>query len=111
MCGLARPARGGRAPPWGGRADCGRSRSPSISSREPSPPHSGHAPYGLLNENIRGETSGKEMPHSAQASFSEKVFAAGFVVAGVFVAGFFVAGSVRPARAGGGLLGARPAPA
>src|SRR4029453_1780668 len=37
-----------------------------------SPPHSGQAPYGLLNENIRGETSGKEMPQSAQASRSEK---------------------------------------
>jgi hypothetical protein len=36
------------------------------------PPHSGQAPYGLLNENIRGETSGKEMPHSAQARRSEK---------------------------------------
>src|SRR4030095_3014707 len=36
------------------------------------PPHSGQAPYGLLNENIRGETSGKEMPQSAQASLSEK---------------------------------------
>src|SRR5262245_16112609 len=36
------------------------------------PPHSGQAPYGLLNENIRGETSGKEMPQSAQARRSEK---------------------------------------
>src|SRR3989442_8827056 len=103
MCGLARPARGGRAPPWGGRADCGTSRSPSISSREPSPPHSGHAPYGLLNENIRGETSGKEMPHSAQASFSEKVLVAGGGVAEGFVAGVVFAGSLSPERSHGGL--------
>src|SRR5438309_484636 len=36
------------------------------------PPHSGQAPYGLLNENMRGDTSGKEMPQSAQARRSEK---------------------------------------
>ena len=50
----------------------GTSRSGSISQRVPMPPHSGQAPYGLLNENMRGETSGKEMPHSAQANRSEK---------------------------------------
>ncbi len=37
------------------------------------PPHSGQAPYGLLNENIRGDTSGKEMPQAAQASRSENM--------------------------------------
>ena len=36
------------------------------------PPQSGQAPYGLLNENMRGDTSGKEMPQAAQASRSEK---------------------------------------
>src|SRR2546425_8714745 len=91
---VSRPAHGASAPSLSERAGFGTSRSGSISSREPSPPHSGHAPYGLLNENIRGETSGKEMPHSAQASFSEKVL----------VAGVGVAGSLSPARTEGGLL-------
>src|SRR5713226_4975982 len=35
------------------------------------PPHSWQAPYGLLNENIRGDTSGSEIPQSAHASRSE----------------------------------------
>ena len=69
---VSRPAQGASAPSLSERAGFGTSRSGSISSREPMPPHSGQAPYGLLNENIRGETSGKEMPHSAQASCSEK---------------------------------------
>ncbi len=37
------------------------------------PPQSGQAPYGLLNENMRGDTSGKEMPQAAQASRSENM--------------------------------------
>src|SRR5207245_2868825 len=52
-----------------------------------------HAPYGLLNENMRGETSGKEIPQSAHASFSENVV---------------VAGAVRPPWTEGGLLSTRP---
>ncbi len=59
----------------------GTSRSGSISQRVPMPPHSGQAPYGLLKENIRGETSGKEMPQSAHASRSEKTM--GSAVIGV----------------------------
>src|SRR6266850_1913247 len=97
---VSRPAHGASAPSLSERAGFGTRRSGSISSREPIPPHSGHAPYGLLNENIRGDTSGKEMPHSAHASFSENVF----VVAGFVVPGFVVAGRLRPARAEGGLL-------
>ncbi len=33
----------------------------------PIPVHSGHAPYGLLNENILGVNSGKLNPQSGQA--------------------------------------------
>src|SRR5262245_63398510 len=57
---------------------------------------------------MRGDTSGKEMPHSAHASFSENVMAApGVVVAGLFVAGLVVAGFLRPALNEGGLLWVR----
>src|SRR5947199_10098337 len=91
---VSRPAHGASAPSLSERAGFGTSRSGSISSREPIPLHSGQAPYGLLNENIRGETSGNEIPHSAQASFSENVWAGPVVVAR----------SLRPALAAGGLL-------
>ena len=37
----------------------------------PSPWHSGHAPYMLLNENERGSSWGTLMPQSGQANFSE----------------------------------------
>src|SRR5271167_162419 len=37
----------------------------------PSPLHSGHAPYTLLNENDRGSSTGTLMPHSGHASFDE----------------------------------------
>src|SRR6266550_3367955 len=90
---VSRPAHGASAPSLSERAGFGTSRSGSISSREPMPPHSGHAPYGLLNENMRGETSGKEIPQSAHASFSENVV---------------VAGAVRPPWTEGGLLSTRP---
>jgi hypothetical protein len=48
---------------------------------------------------MRGETSGKEMPQSAHASFSENVVVAGFVVVR-----FVLARSLRPPRTEGGLL-------
>src|SRR6266481_9194133 len=96
---VSRPAHGANAPSLSERAGFGTSRSGSISSREPMPPHSGQAPYGLLNANMRGETSGKEMPPSAHASLSENVVVAGFVVAG-----FVLARSLRPPRTEGGLL-------
>src|SRR5688572_17190298 len=38
-------------------------------SRIPNPPHNGQAPLGLLNENRLGTSSGKELPHWAQANF------------------------------------------
>src|SRR6266446_8744262 len=39
---------------------------------EPRPLHAGQAPYGELKLNDRGSSCGTEMPHSGQASFSEK---------------------------------------
>src|SRR5439155_26160435 len=69
---VSRPAHGASAPSLSERRGFGTSRSGSISSREPSPPHSGHAPQGLLNENMRGDTPGSETPHSAHARRSEK---------------------------------------
>ena len=38
---------------------------------EPSPVQSGHAPCGELNENIRGSSSGIEVPQCRQAKRSE----------------------------------------
>ncbi len=43
--------------------------SASTSRRMPSPSHVGHAPYGELNEKLRGASSSKEMPSYGQASF------------------------------------------
>ena len=37
----------------------------------PSPWHAGHAPRGLLNENTRGDISGKKAPCSGHANSSE----------------------------------------
>ena len=39
----------------------------------PSPLHAIQAPYGLLNENRRGSTSGNEAPSSGQMNFAESV--------------------------------------
>ncbi len=36
-------------------------------NRVPMPWHSGQAPYGLLNEKLRGCSSSNECPHLAQA--------------------------------------------
>src|SRR4051812_15735479 len=43
--------------------------SGSTSSRTPSPSQVGHAPYGELNEKLRGASSSNEMPSYGQASF------------------------------------------
>ena len=42
-------------------------KSSSIFIKYPIPEHFGHAPYGLLNENILGDNSGKLNPQSGQA--------------------------------------------
>ena len=56
----------------------GNTSSGSTSKVEPSPVHSGHAPYGLLKENVRGSISGKLIPQSVQANFSEKIISLAF---------------------------------
>ena len=53
------------------RESSGTTRSGSISTREPRPLQSTHMPWGLLKEKAWGESSGKEMPQSPQAIFSE----------------------------------------
>ena len=52
----------------------GTIKSGSISIFVPIPLHSGHAPCGALNENIRGVNSWKLIPHSVHAKSSEYVF-------------------------------------
>ena len=67
----SRPAHGASAPLARDFRGSGTTRSGSSSSRVPRPPHAGQAPYGLLKENIRGETSGNEMPQRTHARRSE----------------------------------------
>ncbi len=45
--------------------------SGSISICEPSPVQRGHAPWGELKENMRGSSSGIEVPQCRQAKRSE----------------------------------------
>ena len=45
----------------------GMTSSGSTLSCVPRPVHVGHAPNGLLNENMRGVSSSMEMPQSSQA--------------------------------------------
>ena len=45
----------------------GMMRSGSTRFCIPRPVHTGHAPYGLLNENMRGVSSSIEMPQSSHA--------------------------------------------
>ena len=49
------------------RRGSSRMRCSSIAIEDPSPLQEGHAPYGLLNENSRGEISARLVPQSAQA--------------------------------------------
>ncbi len=46
-------------------------RSGSTSSVNPRPVHCGHAPWGELNEKVRGASSGSDAPCSGHANFSE----------------------------------------
>src|SRR5439155_9254308 len=48
-------------------------RSALTSRRVPSPEQSGQAPYGELNENCRGSSSGSDSPHLGQAYRSENI--------------------------------------
>src|SRR3989454_1925272 len=76
------PAHGASAPCLSVRSAFGTTRSGSTSQRLPRPEHVSHAPYGLLNENMRGDTSGSETPQSAQANRSEKSMGSAFSEAG-----------------------------
>src|SRR3989338_8345923 len=51
----------------------GITRSGSTSKTDPRPVHEGHAPYGELNERVRGSISGRFTPHSAQAKYWLKI--------------------------------------
>ena len=55
------------APSASGSDVSGTTNTGSNSSRVPRPPQRGQAPWGLLNEKVRGAISGNEMPQSAQA--------------------------------------------
>src|SRR5437764_1137619 len=53
---------GAMAPSSIDRSASGMTSSGSTSRRVPSPSHVGHAPYGELNEKLRGASSSNEMP-------------------------------------------------
>ncbi len=57
------------APSFNEREGLGMIRSGSKYLFVPSPLHSGHAPWGLLKENIWGVSSGMLIPHLIQAAF------------------------------------------
>ena len=61
------------APSLMDRSGSGTTSSGSTSSRVPSPSHVGQAPYGELNEKLRGASSSNESPQYVHASFCEKV--------------------------------------
>ncbi len=69
-----RPAQGATAPWERVLVGSGTTRSGTTVSREPSPSHRGHAPWGELNENERGLSSGSETPQSGQANRSENQY-------------------------------------
>ena len=66
-------AHGASAPSPSDSDRSGTTRSGSISIWWPSPVQRGHAPCGLLNEKIRGSSSGIDVPHFRHAKRSEKV--------------------------------------
>jgi hypothetical protein len=70
FCEISRP-QGLIAPSSMVSASSGTTSSGSIAMREPRPLQSTHMPCGLLNEKPCGVSSGKEIPHSAHAIFSE----------------------------------------
>ena len=72
-------AHGASAPSPSDSDRSGTTRSGSISIWWPSPVQRGHAPCGLLNEKIRGSSSGIDVPHFRHAKRSEKVRTGGQV--------------------------------
>ena len=57
----------------------GTTRAGSTTCSVPSPPHSGQAPNGLLNENRRGSISSIEKPETGQAKRAENIIRSGSV--------------------------------
>src|SRR5436190_12172768 len=67
-------AQGAMAPSLMDRSESGTTSSGSTSRRVPSPSHVGQAPYGELNEKLRGANSSNESPQYVHASFCENVW-------------------------------------
>ena len=67
-------AHGAMAPSLMDRSWSGTTSSGSTSSRVPSPSQVGQAPYGELNEKLRGASSSNESPQYVHASFCENVW-------------------------------------
>ena len=65
-------AHGASAPSRTERSPSGTTSSASTSRRVPSPSHVGQAPYGELNEKLRGAISSNESPQWVHASDWEK---------------------------------------
>src|SRR5437588_10425936 len=65
-------AQGAMAPSLMDRSGSGTTSSGSTSSRVPSPSPVGHAPYGELNEKLRGGSSSEESRQELAAGYGEK---------------------------------------
>ncbi len=76
-------AHGASAPSRTERSGSGTTSSASTSSRVPSPSHVGQAPYGELNEKLRGASSSKERPQYVHASDCEKFWISSRPVVGL----------------------------
>src|SRR6266480_6660406 len=61
-------AQGAMAPSLMDRSGSGTTSSGSTSNRVPRPSHVGQAPYGELNEKLRGASSSNEVPSNVHAS-------------------------------------------
>src|SRR5580693_6515846 len=71
-CKYVEPEPGPRPPSNSGLVQSTITLEGSKSYFEPSPWHSGQAPYGELKLKERGSSCGTEIPQSGQASFSEQ---------------------------------------
>ncbi len=67
------PPHGETAPSSIERSGSGTASSASASRWVPSPSHTGHAPYGELNEKFLGASSSNESPQNVHASDCEKL--------------------------------------
>src|SRR4051794_39274656 len=67
------PDHGATAPSSIDRSGLGTTSSGSTSNLVPRPAQLAHAPYGELNEKLRGASSSKLRPHTGQAKCCENV--------------------------------------